>query len=60
MTDAQISQRKRVTVEATIIRADGTRENLGIVSAWHRNPLIRLFYRLRGFGRIRGTATGVR
>jgi hypothetical protein len=46
---------KSVTLEAVVIRADGTREELGTIAYWHRNPLRRLFYRLthRRGGRIR-------
>lgn len=31
----------RVTMDAVIIRADGTREDLGTVGYWHRNPIKR-------------------
>lgn len=37
---------KQASIEAVVIRADGTRENLGIVSFWHRNPIKRLMWRL--------------
>lgn len=37
---------KRITVEATIIRADGTTEPLGVVAYWHKNPLRRAWHRL--------------
>lgn len=43
---------KQVTLEATVIRADGTRQDLGMIARWHRNPLIRLADRLRRIGRI--------
>ncbi len=33
---------KSYTVEAVIIRADGTVEDKGVVDYWHRNPIIRL------------------
>lgn len=39
---------KSVTVEAVVIRADGTREDLGAVAYYHRNPLRRLYWRLTG------------
>lgn len=39
---------KSVQLEAVVIRADGTREDLGVVSYWHRNPLRRLLARARG------------
>lgn len=37
---------KSVTVEATVIRADGTREELGVIAYWHKNPLRRLLFKL--------------
>jgi len=37
------------SIEATIIRADGTVEHLGVVSYWHRNSLKRLLFKLRRF-----------
>ena len=41
-----------VSVEATIIRADGRVENLGVISYWHVNPLKRLAWRIgRLFGK---------
>jgi hypothetical protein len=35
---------KEASIEAVVIRADGTRQNLGRVSYWHRNPLRRLLW----------------
>jgi hypothetical protein len=37
---------KQATIEVTILRANGDRENLGVVSYWHKNPLRRLAWRL--------------
>ena len=34
-------------IEIVVIRADGTREDLGVVSYYHRNPLRRLLWRIR-------------
>lgn len=34
------------TLEATIIRADGRREHLGVIAFYHRNPLRRLAWRV--------------
>ena len=34
-------------IEATIIRADGRVERLGPICYWHRNPLMRLWWRIR-------------
>jgi hypothetical protein len=41
------SQVKSASIEAVVIRADGTREDLGEISYWHRNPLRRFWWRLR-------------
>jgi hypothetical protein len=42
-----------MSVEAVVIRADGTREDLGQIAYWNRNPLKRLAWRIRRlFGRI--------
>lgn len=38
---------KSITVEAVVTRADGTVEDLGVISYWHKNPLIRFWRRLR-------------
>lgn len=35
------SHLREASIEATVIRADGTREELGVVSYYHRNPLKR-------------------
>lgn len=35
------------SISAVIIRADGSRVDLGTVSYWHRNPLRRLAWRMR-------------
>ena len=32
---------RSATVEAVIIKADGTRVSLGTVAAWHKNPIKR-------------------
>lgn len=37
----------QVSIEAVVIRADGTREDLGVVSYWNKNPLRRLIWRMR-------------
>lgn len=36
---------REATISATVTRADGTVENLGVVSYWHRNPIRRLWWR---------------
>lgn len=38
---------KEVTISAVVIRADGRREELGIVSYWHKNPLRRMAWKMR-------------
>jgi hypothetical protein len=42
------SKISQTSIEAVVIRADGTRENLGTVSYWNKNPFRRLLWRLRG------------
>lgn len=44
---------KSAALEMTVIRADGRRETLGVVSYWHTNPLFRLAHRI-------GRALGLR
>lgn len=45
--DAAAKQKMReASIAAVVIRADGTRENLGVVSYWSRNPLRRLWWKL--------------
>jgi hypothetical protein len=36
-----------VSLEAVVIRADGTREPQGQIAYWHRNPLKRFAWRVR-------------
>lgn len=43
---------KSVALEATIIRADGSREELGRIAHYDRNPIRRLISRVRGEGRV--------
>jgi hypothetical protein len=35
------------SVRITVIRKNGTVEDLGVVAYWHRNPLKRLAWRVR-------------
>lgn len=42
-----------VTIEATVIRANGSREDLGVIARYDRNPLRRLLNRVRGLGSVR-------
>lgn len=38
---------KRATLSAVVTRKDGTVENLGVVSYYHRNPLKRWAWQLK-------------
>jgi hypothetical protein len=38
---------KSAQIDAVIIRADGSRENLGTVAYYHKNPLKRLQFRIK-------------
>lgn len=42
-------QAKSAALRAVVIRADGTREDLGVVSYWHRNPLKRWAWATKQF-----------
>lgn len=50
-----VSQLQSVTVEAKVIRKDGTVEDLGEVAAWHRNPFLNAFKRALGRGTVTTT-----
>ena len=50
-TQAKVSQ---MTLEAVVIRADGSREDLGTIAYWHKSRLRRMWARLRGLGTISG------
>lgn len=41
------SKVKEAQIQAVVIRADGTREDLGTISYYHKNPLRRWFWRLK-------------
>lgn len=38
---------REASIHAVVTRADGTVEDLGVVSYWHRNPLRRWAWRVR-------------
>lgn len=38
---------KELQLIATIRRADGTIEELGVIDYWHRNPIKRLIWRIK-------------
>lgn len=46
MTQVAHGELKEIQIEAVVIRADGTKENHGVVSYYHKNPLKRLKYHL--------------
>ena len=41
------SEVKAMELTAVIIRADGKVEDLGSIQYWHKNPLKRLFWRIK-------------
>jgi hypothetical protein len=43
------SNAKEIELIATIIRADGTREELGVIDYWHKNPIKRIIWKLKKF-----------
>lgn len=49
MSDVQARSQGTTTIELIVTRADGTIEDLGVVSYWHRNPLKRLAWRVKQF-----------
>jgi hypothetical protein len=44
--DFKATQAQSARLQAVVIRKDGTRESLGTISYWHRNPLRRLWARI--------------
>jgi hypothetical protein len=42
---------KQTSIDAVVIRADGTRVDLGTIAYYHRNPLRRWAWSLGKFGR---------
>ena len=38
---------KEIQLVATIIRADGTSEELGVIDYWHKNPIKILIWRIK-------------
>lgn len=41
------SNAKELQLVATITRADGTVEELGVIDYWHRNPIKRFIWRIK-------------
>ena len=40
---------KEIELIATIIRADGTKEELGVIDYWHKNPIKRFIWKIKRF-----------
>jgi hypothetical protein len=47
MSDQNAKSVVEASIEVTVIRADGTREERGIVSYYHRNPLKRAAWAIK-------------
>ena len=47
--DIAHSNAKELQLVATIIRADGTVEELGVIQYWHKNPIKRLIWRIKAW-----------
>ena len=41
------SNAKELHLSATVIRADGTVVELGVIDYWHQDPIKRLFWRIK-------------
>lgn len=41
---------KSAELQAVVIRADGTREDLGTIAYYHKNPIKRLTHKVRNRG----------
>jgi len=41
------SNARELQLSATVIRADGTVVELGVIDYWHKNPIKRLFWRIK-------------
>lgn len=51
---------KTATVSAVIIRADGTRVDLGVISRYHKNPLKRMWFKFTEYFRVQAILRGTR
>jgi hypothetical protein len=38
---------KQMEISAVIIRADGTKEEIGTIQYWHKNPFKRILWRIK-------------
>lgn len=41
------AEAEETTISAVIIRADGTKEDLGVISYWHKDPFMRWWYNFK-------------
>jgi uncharacterized HAD superfamily protein len=49
-----ISDCESAEVHMVVIRANGSREDLGVVSYYNRNPLKTMIFRIKQFLRVKG------
>jgi hypothetical protein len=56
MQTSAVGKVKSITVEAVVIRRDGTREDLGAVAYWSSNPFKNLAWKLKNW--VRGRKAG--
>lgn len=42
---------KEASIEVTVIRANGNIENLGVVSYWNKNPLLRVLFLIKRYAK---------
>jgi hypothetical protein len=42
---------REASIAAVVIRADGTKEDLGVIAYYHKNPLRRAIWRLKHWRR---------
>jgi hypothetical protein len=43
------SNAKEIQFIATVTRADGTVEELGVIDYWHKNPIKRIMWKIKRF-----------
>lgn len=48
------AQCKSAQVSAVIIRADGSKEDLGVISYYHTNPFKRMMFNIKKFFNLKG------
>jgi len=45
--EVALGSAKEIHLVATIIRADGSKEELGTIDYWHKNPFKRLYWKFK-------------